>query len=134
MDRRRAGATIAVGRSGRRAVFYRTMALVVAGFDAKYPDQMMIDEGQELTVMKNDEWPGWLLCQNSSGKQGWVPEKIVKITTGKAVAQESHDTREISMQEGEIVRIEKIETGRAWVTDMTNETGWVPLKNLKIVE
>ena len=110
------------------------MALVVAGFDAKYPDQMTIDVGQELTVVKNDEWPGWLLCQNSSGKQGWVPEKIVKITAGRAVAQESHDTREISMQEGEIVRIEKIETGRAWVTDMTNETGWVPLKNLKIVE
>ena len=110
------------------------MALVVAGFDPKYPDQMTIDAGQELTVMKNDEWPGWLLCQNSSGKQGWVPEKIIKITAGKAVAQEPHDTREISMQEGEIVRIEKIETGRAWVTDMTNETGWVPLKNLKIVE
>jgi len=110
------------------------MALVVAGFDAKYPDQMTIDVGQEVTVMKDAEWPGWLLCQTSSGKQGWVPEKIVKITGGKAVAQQSHDAREISMQEGEIVRIEKIETGRAWVTDMTNETGWVPLKNLKIVD
>ena len=111
-----------------------TMALVVAGYDAKHSDQMMIDVGQELTVLKSDEWPGWLLCQNSIGKQGWVPEKIVKITGGSAVAQESHDAHEISMQEGEIVRIEKIETGRAWVTDMTNETGWVPLKNLKIVE
>jgi uncharacterized protein YgiM (DUF1202 family) len=111
-----------------------TMALVVAGFDAKYPDQMAINVGQELTVMKSDEWPGWLLCQNIDGKQGWVPEKIVKITGGKAVAQQPHDAHEISMQEGEIVRIERIETGRAWVTDMTNETGWVPLKNLKIVE
>lgn len=110
------------------------MALVVAGFDAKYPEQMAIDAGQELTVIHGDDWPGWLLCQNADGKQGWVPEKIVKITGGTAVAQQPHDAREISMQEGEIVRIERIETGRAWVTDMTNETGWVPLKNLKIVE
>ena len=110
------------------------MALVVAGFDAKYPDQMAIDTGQELTLIQGDELPGWLLCQNSDGKQGWVPEKIVEVRGGRAVAQQPHDAREISMQEGEIVRIERIETGRAWVTDMTNETGWVPLKNLKIVE
>lgn len=111
-----------------------TMALVVAGYDAKYPDQMAIDVGQELTVLESDEWPGWLLCESSDGKKGWVPEKIVRITGRNAVAQEFHEAHEISMQEGEIVRIEKIETGRAWVTDMTNETGWVPLKNLKIVE
>jgi uncharacterized protein YgiM (DUF1202 family) len=110
------------------------MALVVAGFEATYPDQMAIDTGQELKIMKGDEWPGWLLCQNSEGKQGWVPEKIIKITDGRAIAQQPHEAREISMQEGEIVRIDRIETGRAWVADMTNETGWVPLKNLKIVE
>jgi len=110
------------------------MALVVAGFDAKYPGPLTVDAGQELTVVKSEEWPGWVLCQNSSGMQGWIPEKIVRITEGKAVVQQSHDAREISMQEGEIVRVERIETGRAWVTDMTNETGWVPLRNLKIVE
>jgi hypothetical protein len=36
--------------------------------------------------------------------------------------------------EGEIVRIESFESGWAWVTNMTDATGWVPLKNLKIVE
>ena len=40
----------------------------------------------------------------------------------------------MTVMEGEIVRIERVESGWAWVTNMTNETGWVPLKNLKIVE
>ncbi len=40
----------------------------------------------------------------------------------------------MTVMEGEIVRIESVESGWAWVTNMTDATGWVPLKNLKIVE
>jgi SH3 domain len=51
-----------------------------------------------------------------------------------AIANQSYEAREVTVMEGEIVRIEKVESGWARVTNMTDETGWVPLKNLKIVE
>ena len=112
------------------------MALVVAGYETKYPDPLVMDAGDKLKIVtrRDDEWPGWVFCESQNGKRGWVPENGVVIDGDAAVAQQSYVAREVSVMEGEIVRIEKEESGWAWVTNMTNETGWVPLKNLKIVE
>jgi uncharacterized protein YgiM (DUF1202 family) len=113
-----------------------TMALVVTGYETQYPDPLTMNAGDELKIVKrrDDEWPGWVFCESQSGKQGWVPENSIKIDDEGAVAQRSYVAREVSVMEGEIVRIENVESGWAWVTNMTNETGWVPLRNLKIVE
>jgi hypothetical protein len=113
-----------------------TMALVVVSYDKQYPDPLTMETGDELRIVKrkDDEWPGRVFCESQSGKQGWVPENSIRIDADSAVAQQSYEAREVSVMEGEIVRIEKVESGWAWVTNMTNETGWVPLKNLKIVE
>src|SRR5882672_7254327 len=112
------------------------MALVVAVYETQYPDPLTMNVGDKLKIVKSrdDEWPGWVLCESQNGKQGWVPENIVKIDGIGAVAQQGYEAREVTVMEGEIVRIERVESGWAWVTNMTNETGWVPLKNLKIVE
>jgi hypothetical protein len=75
-----------------------------------------------------------VFCESQTGKRGWVPENIVKIDGISAIAEQSYEAREVTVMEGEIVRIERVESGWDWVTNMTNETGWVPLKNLKIVE
>ena len=113
-----------------------TMALVVASYETQYPDPLTLNAGDELKIVKSrdDEWPGRVFCESRSGKRGWVPEKIIKIDGQTAVAQQNYVAREVTAMEGEIVRIESVESGWAWVTNMTDETGWVPLKNLKIVE
>ncbi len=111
------------------------MALVVAGHEVQNADPLSMMPGDRLTIVKRDaEWPGWVFCKHEGGKQGWVPENALKIEAENAVAELDYDAREVSVMEGEIVRIEKLESGWAWVTNMTNETGWLPLKNLKIVE
>lgn len=113
-----------------------TMALVVAGHEIQFPDPLTMNTGDELQILprKSEEWPGWVFCESKAGKKGWVPESILTMSAEKAVAKQNYDSREVSVMEGEIVRIEKTESGWAWVTNMTNETGWVPLKNLKLVE
>jgi uncharacterized protein YgiM (DUF1202 family) len=113
-----------------------TMALVVAGHEPQYPDPLTMNSGDALKIMKrrDEEWPGWVFCESQSGKRGWVPEKSIKIDGEAAVAQQNYVAREVTVMEGEIVRIENVESGWAWVTNMTDATGWVPLKNLKIVE
>lgn len=113
-----------------------TMALVVAAYETQYPDPLSMNAGDALKIVKqgDDEWPGWVFCESRSGKRGWVPEKSIKIDGEGAVAQNSYLAREVTVMEGEIVRIENVESGWAWVTNMTDQTGGVPLKNLKIVE
>ncbi len=113
-----------------------TMALVVAIYETQYPDPLTMNVGDELKIVKSrdDEWPGWVFCESKGGRQGWVPENSIKIDGDAAVAQKTYVAREVTVMEGEIVRIENVESGWAWVTNMTDQTGWVPLKNLKIVE
>lgn len=113
-----------------------TMALVVAAYETQYPDPLSMNAGDALKIVKqgDDEWPGWVFCESNSGKRGWVPERSIKIDGSIAVGQQSYVAREVTVMEGEIVRIESVESGWAWVTNMTDQTGWVPLKNLKIVE
>lgn len=110
--------------------------MVVAEYVAQYPDPLTMNAGEGLTVVKrkDDEWPGWVFCESHTGKRGWVPENGIKIDGDAAVAQKNYVAREVSLMEGEIVRIESVESGWAWVTNMSDQTGWVPLKNLKIVE
>ena len=113
-----------------------TMALVIASYEKQFPDPLTMNAGDELKIVKrrDEDWPGWVFCESKSGRQGWVPENGIQIAGDAGVAQKSFVAREVSVMEGEIVRIESVESGWAWVTNMTDETGWVPLKNLKIVE
>ena len=113
-----------------------TMALVVSGYETQYPDPLTMNAGDGLKIIKrrDDDWPGWVFCESKGGRQGWVPENNIKIDGDAAVAQKTYVAREVTVMEGEIVRIENVESGWAWVTNMTDQTGWIPLKNLKIVE
>ena len=95
-----------------------------------------MSEGDKLKIVKSNdnEWPGWVFCESENGRRGWVPANSIKMEGDGAVAHRSYVALEVTVMEGEIVRIENVESGWAWVTNMTDQTGWVPLKNLKIVE
>ena len=112
------------------------MAIVVAGHETQHPDPLTMNVGDALKIVKktDDEWPGWVFCESNGGKTGWVPKNGIKIVGDAAIAQKSYVAREVTVMEGEIVRIENVESGWAWVTNMTDQTGWVPLKKLKIVD
>ena len=114
------------------------MALVVVSYEAlaKYrSNPLAMLGGDELKVgRRDDEWPGWVFCEDTAGRQGWVPEKYVRISGEKGIAEEGYVAQELSAVEGEIVRVEKVERGWAWVRSMTDETGWIPVKNLKGVD
>lgn len=114
------------------------MAVVIISHeaDAKYERApITVRAGDELKIGRgDDEWPGWLFCKDSTGREGWVPEKYLKITGEKGLALQDYTAHELSAVEGEIVRVEKLESGWAWATSMTDETGWIPIWNLKGVD
>ncbi len=91
------------------------MALVVAGYETQYPDPLTMSLGDDLKILKRNEseWPGWVFCESKTGKQGWVPERSIKIDGDNAVGQQSYVAREVTVMEGEIVRIENVESGWA---------------------
>ncbi|REK11842.1 MAG: hypothetical protein DWQ40_11875 [Actinobacteria bacterium] len=36
-------------------------------------------QGEELVVLKRDRISGWTWCQNSEGREGWVPDRTLDL-------------------------------------------------------
>lgn len=49
-------------------------AVVTEAYDTT---ELPTDEGQELTVLREDLASGWLWCRAQDGRVGWVPERTV---------------------------------------------------------
>jgi hypothetical protein len=86
---------------------------------------------------KPTEWEGWLYCKNNNDFYGWVPKAFLsplKDSSEKFEFTRAYDTFEISVLEGESVKIIEIESRWAWVENKRGKIGWVPLDNLNYDE
>ena len=53
---------------------------VVERHDASFPYSMVVKEGDEVEVGREDpEMPGWLWCTNAEGISGWVPDVYIRV-------------------------------------------------------
>ena len=86
---------------------------------------------------KPTQWEGWIYCKNKVGIYGWVPKAFV--TSVKNSSEEfqfirAYNSFEISVSEGEFVKIKEIESGWAWIENEHGKLGWIPLVNLDYTE
>jgi uncharacterized protein YgiM (DUF1202 family) len=99
---------------------------VLKSYQSAYPDPLVLSRGDELRLIRADpEWPGWLFCQDSSGRQGWVPlsylhgDDILTLTR-------DYDATELTVSEDE--RFELLENESGWyrVRISDGKIGWIP--------
>jgi uncharacterized protein YgiM (DUF1202 family) len=112
----------------------KTICLVIEDYESPYTEPLIITKGEILTIGKKEsEWSGWIWCTNKFGKSRWVPESYLEIqeTTGKA--KQDYNATELTVRVGEELIIEKEEAEWYWVTNQRNRSGWVPIKNVKII-
>ena len=114
--------------------------LVVRDHTSTYREPITFEAGARLTVGRKYEgpeaWDGWFFCETPERKAGWVPAQIIETENGQAAyAREGYSARELSVAKGEILLVSKTLNGWAWCKSLRkSETGWVPLRNLKVVE
>ena len=91
--------------------------------------------GDVFITGKLDDWQGhiWIWCTNQEGLEGWVSEHILELKDGQATLNEDFDALELSVSEGEQVTGSRQLGGWLWSNNSQNESGWVPLENLKKV-
>lgn len=105
----------------------------IQAWKATYPDPLTLAAGECVQVGRgDDEWPGWIWCTDSDGKSGWAPESGLDIdeSTHTAIARQDYTAQELSMEPGEHLVIEDVESGWAWVTNQVGQSGWVPLTHI----
>jgi hypothetical protein len=106
--------------------------LVIKPHRPSYREILSASKGAKLQFeRKPTEWPGWLWCVDSVGKSGWVPESWVEIDRDTCTMLCDYSTRELTVNIGEFVDGEIIESGWIWIINKSGEKGWVPLECLE---
>jgi len=112
------------------AVRYR----VVEDWVSCFSDPVAFQAGDALFLNgKSDDWHGhtWVWAKNADGKEGWVPDDILRKDGESYVAKAAFSAVELTCRAGEIL-IGTVQT-HGWVlchSDSGNQ-GWVPAKNIQ---
>ncbi len=105
---------------------------VVKRHDASFPYSMVVREGDEIDVGREDpEMPGWHWCTNAEGVSGWVPDSYIRIESNKGRVVVDYDTIELTVEVGETLEYIKETKGWAWCRNGEGEHGWVPLDKVE---
>ncbi|MFX1587945.1 MAG: SH3 domain-containing protein [Promethearchaeota archaeon] len=107
---------------------------VIEDYHSAYPDPFIVNKGEILRIENKEcEWPGWIWCVKNDGEGRWVPINHIELEETQAKFIKDYNSLELSVSTGQILTIEKESYGWIWVIDENNKTGWIPLKNVKIL-
>jgi hypothetical protein len=108
--------------------------LVIADYQALYPDPLSVMAGEPLEVSKRVEYWNespdwmWIWCTDQRGKSGWVPKDAIDFhasgTTG--IARYNYTATELTVAVGEELVGVQEESGWLWRENQQGKSGWVP--------
>lgn len=102
---------------------------VISGYTRVYPDPIELRAGESVVLgQEDDEYPGWVWCTDQRGRSGWVSLTIVDRDA--AIAREDYSAAELSAEPGEVLLVDREESGWALCRNAAGERGWIPLANL----
>ncbi|MFX1418222.1 MAG: SH3 domain-containing protein [Promethearchaeota archaeon] len=107
---------------------------VVEDYNSPYTEPLIIAKGEVLTISEKDsEWSGWIWCTTKTGKSRWVPENYLEIKGRLGKMNQDYNATELSVKTGEELIIKKQEAEWFWVVNQQAKSGWVPIKNVKVL-
>jgi SH3-like domain-containing protein len=101
--------------------------LVVREYAAQYADPITVHAGDRVLVGADDPaFPGWRWCRGPDGREGWVPEQLLRMDGSFALMLEEYTARELSVEIGADVTVRRVVDGWAWVAMPDGRAGWIP--------
>ena len=110
-----------------------SQAQVIQAWKVTYPDPLTLQAGEQVQTGERDaEWPGWIWCTNTQGREGWAPLSYLEMDAAglTARARQDYTAAELEVQPGERLVIQQVESGWGWVTNELGISGWVPLSHV----
>ena len=107
---------------------------ILKEYAAQYTDPITVRAGDRVSVgVADPEFPGWRWCTGPDGRQGWVPELLLRLEGLGALMLEDYTARELSVPAGAEVAVHRVVAGWAWVTAQDGRSGWIPLSCIAAV-
>jgi hypothetical protein len=108
---------------------------VITEYKTPFPDPLKLQKNETVeTKKKESEWKGWIWCITKIGKEGWIPENYLEIQGKIAKLLQDYDATELTVDVGDILVIEKEESGWFWVSNKEKMRGWVPKENVEVMD
>lgn len=108
---------------------------VIENYESPYTDPFIVTKGEILSIgEKESEWAGWIWCTNKFGESRWVPENYLEIHGNTCKAKQDYNATELSVKVGEELIIVKEEAEWYWVISQQGKEGWVPKRNVELIE
>ncbi|MCU8017446.1 hypothetical protein L5M36_11170 [Shewanella sp. SM72] len=113
--------------------------IVVNAHESEFPNPITFKKGDPLTVGDKyagpEGWDLWFLCTTPGQDAGWVPGQVIqRLKNSNGLALEDYTARELNVHEGEQLIGTRMLNGWVWcIKAVSEESGWVPLENLKEV-
>jgi uncharacterized protein YgiM (DUF1202 family) len=83
---------------------------------------------------EDDEFPGWMWCTASDGRQGWIPVELLLRDAAQTIVKQDYSARELPVQPGEEVVIEDSRHEWLLVRNTQGERGWIPNSHAQALE
>lgn len=98
-----------------------------ADYEERDSDPLVLKAGDVVRLGGVDEaWPGWVWASDESGKDGYVPERIISRTdAGHCTVNEDFDPAVLTIRRGETLESLRQIHGWHWCRKETGEQGWV---------
>ncbi|NDJ53108.1 MAG: hypothetical protein GYB68_08510 [Chloroflexi bacterium] len=109
--------------------------IVIQDHQRSYDDPIYLVAGEFVWISQQDVWDDqhvWLWCANEDGKQGWVPEPYITVSAdgSTGLARRVYDAIELSVFEGESLRLLEEQSGWYWAENNDGQRGWVPVSHI----
>ena len=107
-------------------------ARVQRKYEAQYLDPIEVKAGETVAIEReDDEYPGWLRGRAGDGSQGWMPVELLSRQRAIAMVLEDYSAKEMTVQPGDELEIERVCHGWALVRNAQGELGWIPQSHLQ---
>ncbi len=106
---------------------------VVEDWQASYPDPIRLQAGEALTLTgRQERWDGhlWLWARSAGGREGWVPDRLVRRTAAGCTATQDYSAAELTCRSGQRLTGETETHGWVFCRAADGAAGWVPRRNL----
>jgi hypothetical protein len=109
----------------------RSQYRVIEPYETPFPDPLEAVAGTKFRYERREtEWEGWLWCTAPSGQTGWVPETWLTLNEGSCTLKRDYVARELSVETGELITADFVESDWIFGSTEGGEQGWVPVKHL----
>ncbi len=110
-------------------------ARVAAAHRAPERPAIRVTIGDRVTLGERDtDWPQFVWAMLASGLGGWIPAAMFDAERGPARALDDYDTRELDAGEGELLVLHHETASWWWAQDARGRTGWIPARNIEIID